>query len=185
MMKSFYMIRHGQTEANKLDIAAGSFDSPLTDDGILQAKSAANVISKYASEISYITHSNLSRAKDTANFINKEIGLPIYEISDLSEQNFGEWCGMDWSTMRQKITSGENPPKGETLPQFYKRALNGISISCDTQKGTPLIVSHGGVFDAFFEHYNMPYIDVKNCTLYLFEYIKSDNSIKWEINHHC
>lgn len=181
-MKSFYMIRHGQTEANKLDIAAGSFDSPLTDKGILQAKSAAHKISKYASEIDYITHSNLSRARDTAYFINEKMELPTYEIGDLSEQNFGKWCGMDWSTMRMKINSGENPPEGETLEQFYIRALKGINASCEIHKGAPLIVSHGGIFDAFFENQNAPHMDVKNCTLYLFECIKSNNSIKWEIS---
>ena len=43
--KAFYLIRHGESEANKAQIAAGGgIDSPLTEKGQQQAKDLAPLI---------------------------------------------------------------------------------------------------------------------------------------------
>ena len=43
-MTKFLIIRHGQSEANLLDLFAGNFDAPLTELGILQAQRTAEYI---------------------------------------------------------------------------------------------------------------------------------------------
>ena len=61
--KPFYMIRHGQTEANRDCIMAGSLDSPLTDTGRGrgQARHVQDVVQTLESKPSLIVHTQ-SRA---------------------------------------------------------------------------------------------------------------------------
>ena len=43
-MTKFLIIRHGQSEANLLDVFAGNFDAPLTERGLCQAQRTAEYI---------------------------------------------------------------------------------------------------------------------------------------------
>ena len=68
--KHFYMIRHGQTEANAAQIMAGSIDSPLTALGRQQAKNVHDILENLEIKPKTIIHSHLSRAKETAEILN-------------------------------------------------------------------------------------------------------------------
>lgn len=61
--RHFYMIRHGETEANAAQIMAGSMDTPLTENGITQAKEAAKIVEALNIKPQAIVHSHLSRAR--------------------------------------------------------------------------------------------------------------------------
>jgi len=47
MIKTFYLMRHGQTLFNLMEKIQGASDSPLTELGIEQAKKAGGVFSRY------------------------------------------------------------------------------------------------------------------------------------------
>ena len=176
------MLRHGQTVANQQNVAAGSSNSPLTEKGIAQARSAEEIIYNIRDKIDYIVHSQLSRAKDTAKIVNQRCLYQMYENKLLAEQCFGDWMGMAWKDMRSLMAKGHNPPNGESLNTFYDRAMKGILEALDLQKGTPLIVTHGGVFDALLDRYGLENIDVENCAIYEILISESDINSECEID---
>ena len=83
--KAFYMIRHGETEANKAQVMAGQTDSPLTETGKQQADLAGQPIQKLEIKPRAIVHSDLSRARDTAAAINTYISVDMHQDADLGE----------------------------------------------------------------------------------------------------
>ena len=87
--RHFYMMRHGETEANLARVMAGHTDSPLTELGRRQAKSSQAVLTFLNIKPQAILHSHLSRARDTASILNEVLGVPIHEDRDLSEMHVG------------------------------------------------------------------------------------------------
>lgn len=180
--KRFYMIRHGETVANAAGYAAGSLDSPLTERGRGQADMARVALESLRTLPDFIVHSQLSRAKDTAFIMNENVKLPLHQNNDLAEQCFGDWQGMSWPNMRSLIKKGQNPPNGETMTGFYDRALRGIGGALLMSSGTPLIVTHGGIFDAFLDQYGHDEIDVQNCVLYEFMPLNEGSAVVWKMS---
>lgn len=170
MKKSFFIMRHGETVANLEGYAAGSLDTPLTEKGKAQAISSEERVYDSRGKINYIVYSSLSRARDTAGFINARLDRAMFQTGLLAEQCFGDWRGMKWGEMRALLDQGINPPNGESLEEFYNRALKGIEWALDVSEGTPLIVAHGGTFDALFDYLKLENIDVENCALYEFSH---------------
>lgn len=164
----FYMIRHGQTVANAEGYAAGHLDTPLTPKGKEQARDAAKSLAQLSPPPDYIVHSPLMRAKDTANILNQTLQLPTYSEAQLMEQHFGTWQQQAWATLHPRIAAGEHPPEGESYPDFYTRALKGIQQALNFTEGMPLLVTHGGVFDAVWDAFTLPKIDVENTEFYFF-----------------
>lgn len=71
--------------------------------------------------------------------------------------------------------------KWRVLDFFYDRAIRGIEESIELSGGFPLIVSHGGIFDAFLNFIGVDEIDVKNCGLYMFSCNEEGGSTTWNI----
>ncbi|WP_343532316.1 histidine phosphatase family protein [Pedobacter sp.] len=90
-MKELYIIRHGETELNRLGIVQGrGVNADLNDTGIAQAAAFFN---KY-SEVKFdkIYTSSLKRTHQTVKgFI--ELGLPWEQLDGLDELAWGEWEG--------------------------------------------------------------------------------------------
>lgn len=78
-MKTVYFVRHGESEGNVGSIRQSGTAS-ITEKGRAQAKVVAERVSKLDAEI--IVSSTMSRAKETADFIQKQTSLPV-EYSDL------------------------------------------------------------------------------------------------------
>lgn len=170
MNQTFYMLRHGETVANAEGYVAGSgIDTPLTSAGRAQAKAARSIIHHLSLRPDFIVHSGLVRARDTALIINDGLNLPMFEQVGLNEQNFGAWQGQSWGSIKALFDAKTDPPDGESFKDFYARSI-AASLSCFAlYPGVPLIVSHGGVFDAWFDYLNQPVFDVSNCGLYRFD----------------
>lgn len=77
-MKHLYFCRHGQSELNKAGMRAGQIETPLTEEGRLQAKQAGK--SAEFLQVDYIISSPYSRALDTAHIIAETIGYPEEKI---------------------------------------------------------------------------------------------------------
>ena len=153
-MVRFILIRHGETEYNKLHIFQGQFDSALSDLGYKQAELVAHRI---ASEfhVDAIYSSDLSRAANTARAISRAVGLDVTTDPAFREVDVGRW-------MHQKVSDAlksepelareqkEHPgtfryPDGETLLEVYERASAKIEeiAKCSDGKNV-VVVSHGG-----------------------------------------
>ncbi len=168
--KHFYMIRHGETEANRDRIMAGSMDSPLTDNGRNQAQSVQDIVLKLEIRPSIIVHSNLSRARETARIINEALNVPIYEDPDLAELHAGDWEGVPYEVCDELLTGWPTPPNGETFTDFCSRIKRGKINNLSKHEGPILIVSHGGVFRGLGGIYGLHTPGIfKNCHLYEFQ----------------
>lgn len=179
--KHFYMIRHGQTEANAAQTMAGSLDSPLTTLGRQQAFQAQKIVSMLDIKPSSIHHSNLSRARDTAAIINEALNVPMIEDPDLAEIHAGDWEGVPWSTCAQIMNEWVQGPNGEHPDDFFIRVKNGKTRALLETDGAPLIVCHGGVMRAFgaLYGYEAPAL-FKNAHLY--EFMPADqDKFPWSV----
>lgn len=88
-MKSFIFVRHGQSQANADGIIADE-RSPLTEQGIEQARKTAGEIQKF--NITKIVCSPYIRARQTAETIAGELGIDVADIQlldSLRERGLG------------------------------------------------------------------------------------------------
>jgi len=92
LRKSFYFVRHGETDWNKEQKVMGQADIPLNENGILQAQAVAEKIQVLPIDI--IISSPLKRAWSTAEIIGNKIHQPI-----TIENNLQECC---WGIMEGK-----------------------------------------------------------------------------------
>ncbi len=166
--KHFYMIRHGQSEANESRIMAGNLDSPLTQLGRWQADQARIVVEQLTAKPAAIIHSNLQRARDTAKIINTNLGLPMSEDADLAEMFVGQLEGKPWAECADCFDNWADPPGGETFLQFFDRVKRAKKKALESTHGPILIVCHGGVFKAIWKLYGHDMEGVENCHLHEF-----------------
>ena len=180
LAKSFYMIRHGQSVANRDQFASGNIDVPLTELGKNQAEAARLVVEALEIKPTVIIHSHLARARDTARIINMNLGLEMHETPLIGEHHFGEWEKQPWKEIRPRFLAGENPPGGETHEAFAQRIRQGIHFAFE-QGELPLIACHGGVFKGFGHLFEEEIHGIQNCQLYRFTPIKEQTNFPWDI----
>jgi broad specificity phosphatase PhoE len=168
-LKPFYMIRHGQTEANAAERMAGSLDSPLTALGRDQARAARDVVAALSVKPVAVFHSQLSRARDTAMIINEVLKVEMFEDPDLAEIHAGEWEGVPYDACRHFLDDWAQAPGGETPHEFFERIKRGKSKALAQFNEPILIVCHGGVMRAFGELYNLR-VPGRFANAHLYEY---------------
>lgn len=166
-IKHFYMIRHGETEANAAKIMAGSIDTPLTQRGIAQAQGVREIVKTLEIKPTKIIHSHLSRARDTARIINESLMIPMHEDPDYAEMHAGDWEGVTYAKCRTLLSGWQNPPNGETHDTFQERIKTAKNRALQSSDPV-MIVCHGGVFRAFLRLHNIESYGVQNCKLYEF-----------------
>ncbi len=105
---AFLFLRHGETEANVRRVVAGSRDVPLTGVGHEQARTAAAALKSRG--ITAIYSSALQRARDTAGYVARELGLAVQVVPELGERNWGVLEGKP----RESRLPGTTPQGAET-----------------------------------------------------------------------
>ncbi|AET68847.1 fructose-2,6-bisphosphatase [Desulfosporosinus orientis DSM 765] len=152
-MTRIILTRHGQTLWNIEGRVQGSLDSPLTETGLLQARSLALRLKD--ERISHIYSSDSLRAVNTAEEIRREIGLETLTLNTaLREFSFGEWEGCRWQDLRNnnpeifKIWDSEphlvTTPGGENMELVTKRAWDFAQQIIQAHKDeTICLVTHG------------------------------------------
>jgi len=179
--KPFYMIRHGETQANKDRVMAGSIDSPLTQRGRDQAYAIHDILAHLPVPPVAIAHSHLSRARDTAEIINQQLDLPMIEDADLAELHTGDWEGASYDECRSILHSWDTPPNGESFEEFITRLSRAKNKLLDAHDGPVLIVCHGGVFRAFGKMYGLNSRGVENCHMHEFEPHQDRPWFPWKV----
>lgn len=157
------IIRHGQSEADLLDVHEGRADFPLTELGEEQArKMAAAVAKEYPLEV--ILSSTLKRASGTARILQEAIGCDLRFYDDLREFNNGVLAGMSRkeAAVKHPLLEGGRPvhipiKDGESALDLRYRAERILrEILHDYQDHQRIaIVSHGkmisNLINAFFK----------------------------------
>ena len=92
MQTEIFVIRHGESEANRRDAFLGHMDLPLTDIGRKQAAAAAAYLKDIKPDVIY--SSDLSRAYETVRPLAEALGMDVIRRRDLREVDVGVWQGM-------------------------------------------------------------------------------------------
>ena len=91
-MTRLILVRHGETEWNRVERFRGHADVPLNATGLAQAGATARRIHR-AWPVSAVYCSPLSRAAETARAIAALFKLTVTPVQDLIDIDYGEWQG--------------------------------------------------------------------------------------------
>jgi len=201
---SLYLVRHGQTTANRDKILQGSCDFPLTDVGLDEASRTGACLSKIHWD--RILTSDLARAKNTCSLIveksNKDGQPSIESTSNLREVCFGvkEMLPKEITkaearkivAKREGIHIDKVVDTAESGDQVKKRQLafimdlrstlpsNGTVIPC------VLAISHGAFIRAFVRNFceNAEPERIGNCGISVFDVTFSNDSDDFSLMVH-
>jgi broad specificity phosphatase PhoE len=149
-----FLIRHGETEFNRLGVFRGRFEVDLNDRGRTQAAEIGRALKNEGLEILFM--SPLGRAVETAQIIGQVIGIG-YEIDRAFDNiDLGEWQGVEKTKIQQdypdlwKVWTTEPErlliPGGETVAQVKERAFSRLrEIVADGRFSSFGIVTHRSV----------------------------------------
>ena len=151
------LIRHGESEADLLDVHEGRADFPLTERGRLQAQTmAASVAEREA--VKKIYASPLTRAKETASFLSASTGVAVIFDDDLMEFNNGLLAGLTRKEADEKYPMVSDLPVDQSVygmesklafRQRAERVLKRI-ITENSGDDTVAVVSHGGMINQLY-----------------------------------
>ena len=145
--KSFYFVRHGETDWNRDRLLMGSQDIPLNNKGRAQAEHAAYILDSL--ELGKAFSSNLKRASQTAKIIANIAGIEVQEIDGLAERNRGSLEGKIYEDPSSILMASHMDVGGEKYEDFESRVLQNLIQILYSKYQCPLVVSHGGVFAVF------------------------------------
>lgn len=148
------IVRHGQSEWNKLNLFTGFKNVNLTEHGVQEAKNAGKNIE---SNIDIAFTSKLNRAKDTCKIIKNELDqdFEVIENEALNERDYGELTGQNKDALAKKVGEEQvylwrrsvsvRPPNGENLLDVIERVslYFNSEIRQHLENKNVLIVAHG------------------------------------------
>jgi broad specificity phosphatase PhoE len=145
------LVRHGETEWNRVERFRGRIDIELNDTGRRQARAVAQRASGW--QIAAIYSSPLGRALQTAQPIAETCGLEVATLEGMTDVDYGKWAGLSADEARAQWpkvyeTWVHTPllttfPRGESLRQVQARAWSALEeISAAHQGETIVLVSH-------------------------------------------
>ena len=138
-MKNILLIRHGQSEWNKLNLFTGFKNIELSEQGIEEANKAGQNFKDLDIKFSMVFTSELKRAQETAkiilqnldqwDFLNNQ-GKIISNIN-LNERDYGDLTGLNKKETAEKFGEeqvhkwrrgySDQPPNGESLEDVVRR----------------------------------------------------------------
>ncbi len=154
------LIRHGESEADILNVHEGRADFELTDRGRTQAQAMAKwVADRY--NVDRIYCSTLKRAYSTASYLAEATGITLEPRAELMEFNNGLLAGLPFDEADIKYPKVDKLPphigmyEMESLYEFQHRADCILSeIISDNmksnQEGCVAIVTHGGMINRLY-----------------------------------
>ena len=165
-MKNILLIRHGQSEWNKLNLFTGFKNIELSDQGIEEADKAGQNFKNLNIKFDIVFTSELKRAQETAKIILKNLdqwdnlcgeGKIITDIK-LNERDYGDLTGLNKKETADKFGEeqvhkwrrgySDQPPNGESLEDvvrrvkiYFEESINPAIQSADNNN--ILIAAHG------------------------------------------
>src|SRR5215510_3250304 len=130
------LVRHGESEWNKLNLFTGWKDPDLSEKGVAEAHKAGQLLKAQGLHFDIAFTSVLKRAQRTLDIMLAELGQPgltIYRDQRLNERDYGDLSGLNKDEARKRW--GEKqvhiwrrsfdvpPPGGESLKDTAERVL--------------------------------------------------------------
>lgn len=156
-----YIIRHGETDWNRVRRVQGHTDIPLNDYGRHLAEQTAEGMKDIPIDLIYT--SPLSRAKETAQIVIGERKIPLYNEERIKEISFGGYEGLCTGGEHKEPGSDEfnrfftdtanyaPPQDAETISELYERTGDFLREMCqreDLQDKHILVSTHGAAMTA-------------------------------------
>jgi probable phosphoglycerate mutase len=144
-------MRHGETDWNLEGRWQGHADPELNETGRAQAEAVARSLA--AKPFNALYSSDLSRARETAEIIGKELSLPIQLDARLREVDVGEWSGLTTpeieqrypNGLRRRSEGGTGWERGESYSAMGDRVVEALRAIAEAHPdGRVLVVTHGG-----------------------------------------
>ena len=165
-MKNILLIRHGQSEWNKLNLFTGFKNIELSEQGIDEANKAGQNFKNLNIKFDIVFTSELKRAQETAKIILINLdqwdhlygeGKIITDIK-LNERDYGDLTGLNKKETADKFGEeqvhkwrrgySDQPPNGESLEDvvrrvkiYFEESINPAIQSADNNN--ILIAAHG------------------------------------------
>ena len=138
-MKNILLIRHGQSEWNKLNLFTGFKNIELSEQGIEEANNAGQNFKNLDIKFNIVFTSELKRAQETAKIILQNLDQwdflnnvgKIISNFNLNERDYGDLTGLNKKETAEKFGEeqvhkwrrgySDQPPNGESLEDVVRR----------------------------------------------------------------
>ncbi len=175
-------VRHGESEANVLDLMYGSSDYKLTEKGKEQAKKAGKIIKHMGFIPDALFVSSLTRTHETLENMGYKLGDAVPD-DRLDERHLGDLEGMEYHRLlkeKPELFDEWNedwlhymPGGGESHHVFTERIVSFLDEleKRYTEGENILVVCHGGTMKTIFSHvfsHNVDSffnIEIYNCSI--------------------
>ena len=136
MERLLVLVRHGESEWNKLNLFTGWRDVDLSERGIEEARTAGRRLKAMGLTFDMAFTSALKRAQRTLDIILEEMGLvgiPVEKDQALNERDYGDLAGLNKDDARARWSEEQvhiwrrsydiAPPGGESLKDTAARVM--------------------------------------------------------------
>jgi broad specificity phosphatase PhoE len=184
---TFTLVRHGETEWNRIGRWQGHADVPLGAAGRAQAARLARRLAEEKARFDALYTSDLVRARETAEILGGALGLRPAAARALREIDMGRWSGKTKAEIAaafpaewRRLENNEDFPRGggETFAALRRRVLGWLARAAKKHPGGRVCaVTHGGCIRAVWldclgltwaERKKLP--PIGNCAVFLVEY---------------
>ena len=172
-MTRFFLVRHGETEWNRVRRIQGVSDIPLNDTGRAQAAALGDILVGHNFDL--IVSSPLSRADETARIIAQRLGMPApITVPDLIERNYGEAEGSSGADLDRRYPPGTDIPGREDREVVAQRAVRVLHDMAIRHPHADIVaVAHGAVIRSVVD-YAAPGLHkepITNCSVHSFSLV--------------
>ena len=173
--RRFIFLRHGETEGNARRVYQPP-EIPLNATGLAQARRAAEYLRAHS--VARILASDMRRAWQTAEAAAQIVCAPLIAEPRLRERWFGDLVGKSSAELNWR----NEPPNGESLPDFITRTQAGFNDALDSEAST-LLVAHGGPLYVLVYSLGAELLEqhIANATPLLFEF--EATASRWRISN--
>jgi len=163
-LRRLLLVRHGTTAWVDMHRLHGITDIPLNENGLRQAREAAEALKSENAQSLYT--SPLQRCRQTAEIIGEATGLTLKDMAGLKELNFG-W--LEGRSFRDQSSQNINflvklydnfthrvirALTGESTSSFKQRIMADWNrILQENPEGTVIVTGHSAVFNNLLIHY--------------------------------
>jgi broad specificity phosphatase PhoE len=149
--KTWYLVRHGETEWNAASRMQGQLDSRLTSLGREHAVSSARLLARLG--VDTVFASPLGRVRETVAILQAELPLAVTYDDRLKEWSAGDWSGelyadiprrwpVEWAAW-DADRYGYRSPGGENFEDLIERG-RAFLVDARSSPGTRIaVIAHG------------------------------------------
>lgn len=159
---ALYLARHGQSVANAERWISSWEPIGLTEEGTRQARELGERLKRAELPLAGILASDLARAMQTAELVNRALALEIAADEGLRERHYGDWTGLGYEEIEARLGDQWGAwrnddeavaPGGESRRAHRERAAAAVRRGLERWGGDPfLVISHRGTMRVLVQH---------------------------------